>query len=165
MNPGIAKVLIVSLNKDQVDKQIPIGFINYKGKFKHFNSAKFDKNDTLDYQFLLSGKLKFGQWDEYTYVHDYNKNGKDEILIFQALGMGVFPYIFEYHDEKMKMVLKSPTDRGPKKMHTGVEDGKKMIYIQYYKEMDDKRKGYPYYKYRWNKKTKMYEIYEQGRDK
>jgi hypothetical protein len=62
----------------------------------------------------------------------------------------------------MKIVLDGDIGVSMIDMHTIEENGEKLIYIQYEKQEKGKYASFLYKKYRWDSKTKMYEVYESG---
>lgn len=122
-------------------------------------------NDILSTREIVEyEKLKFGKWDEYTYVYDYNENGRDEILFFVSWSEGFVPVILEFHDGKMKEVL-DITDKGnnynnQRGFVETISDGKEKFLEIYDAYNRSKYESVRWEKYKWYEKEQMYLLYE-----
>ena len=140
-------------------------------KCEHGNSVSYNENkDSMilfNQDIIEHNELKFGEWDGYTFVYDYNENGLDEILIFDNGPEHFLPYIMEFHDGKMKTVLNVHDEKFFDNNVKGIletisdKNGKYIeIYGVPYRELT-----YPvsWERYIWDDNEKMYLLYEIGR--
>lgn len=160
----VASVLYVFIIKnDKIQKE-------YKCEKGNVGEYSCDKDNTIitNKEIINNKKLKFGKWDGYTFVYDYNENGLDEILLLQNGPEYFLPYIFEFHDGKMKTVLnvedEDDFDANIKSFIETTSD-KKGKYIEIYDEFQSNRKEKRYWKkYQWDKKKKRY-VFVEGKRK
>lgn len=133
-------------------------------ELKYWNGASYDSDKdgaVLNNKEIINNKkLKFGKWDGYTFVYDYNGNGLDEILLLSNSPETFLPYIFEFHDGKMKTVLdvkdEDNFDANVKGFVETTSD-KKGKYVEIYDAFESSRTESVWWeKYTWSKNKKMY---------
>ncbi len=115
-------------------------------------------------EIIKRGDPQFGTWDDYCYLNDFNGNGLDEILFFVGSGMGLIPYIFEFKDNKVQVVLDiTPVyDGSISELKTINKNGKNMIKVYcigYNVQQKGKR---DYYEYSWDSQKQIYTMIEKG---
>jgi hypothetical protein len=107
---------------------------------------------------------KFGSWDGYCYLNDYNGNGLDEILFFKLTGMDFLPFIFEFKNNNMQAVLDTSTFNFNflSEMNLINEKGKKIIKISGLGSdvIPEGKKGW--YKFTWDSGKQMYTMISKG---
>jgi hypothetical protein len=175
----IDKVVILILEKNKIKQEYPLGYMVNDDKFWEIRGDVLDIRNKLDVKFLQDINIDFGNWDEYCYISDFNHNSLDEILFFQIDGK--LPYIFEYKNRTMSVVLTPPRNDRISKIETLEENGKKIIkiYGPGIIVKDDGTKYGPnnlkpayvvkpgvvdYYKYTWNAEKGIYENFESGEE-
>jgi len=175
-NSGKAEYVIFLESKDK-DKQITVTLIDEayvvvvgaNGIEKSY--AVKDLKGLYDYAhflpYITDKRVNWGKWDGFCYVRDFNGNGLDEILFFKVTGMSFLPYIFEYRNGKMRVILDPPPTYSNIMMQfEAVEETKKYIKIWGWgndeKNANDPNGKRDWYKYVWNERMDKYQIVDKG---
>ncbi len=124
--------------------------------------GSYDKK--YEYKIVHNKKIKFGKWDGYCYIGDFNSNGIEEILIFVLSGMSFEVEIYEFNGKDFEEKLKPPTfslGNVVTRVETGTKSGNK--YLEVWGEtITEKDNTVDFFMYSWNPKTGYYEIIEKG---
>ena len=105
-------------------------------------------------------ELHFGRWAGYAYVGDFNADGLDEILFFEASGAGFFTYVYDFDGKGFASVLQA--ERNLSLIKTEDWGGHKTIKLYGYGGDSLPKGKRDWYRYEWDSDTKSYEVVEQG---
>jgi len=141
-------------------------------KLYEINDFSIRPYDAEALRIVTNKNLRFGQWDGYCRIADYNENGLDELMFFCLSGMSFDVDIYEYQNGKMERVLESP----PTYTHivTNVETitkkNKKYIKVCGLGGGEKPGKIIPrgyrdWHLYSWNREKGKYEIVDQSVEK
>ena len=107
--------------------------------------------------------LKFGNWNGYSYIADYNDNGFDEILFFQLSGSSFMPMILEFDGKEFQNRIEFDTYSGIlAEIRSELREGRKMLRLYGYGNTEEELAKRDWYLYSWEGKTNRYMIVEKG---
>lgn len=149
---------------DTIDKVIVVGIKNKTIKYSHECITATLPYPKWALDCIKNPRLNFGKWDGYCYVSDFNENGFDEILFFSLTGMSFEPFIFEYSNDRMAVVLSPPplTWNIILRMETFIDDGEK--YIKIWGESETITSKPSWFIFVWDSMRNMYAIIATGKD-
>jgi len=153
----IDKVCVAIVNDNRIERVYEIKGLNGISGLDH-----------SELEVAADKKVNWGGWNGFCCVRDFNGNGLDEILFFQLTGMSFLPYVFEYHDGEIKLILDPPqTYSEIIKRFEAIEQGNERYIMIWGWGVDDKNVNDPngkrdWYKYVWNAKIGKYQIVDKG---
>lgn len=159
--PDVDKIVIVILKNNKINKFYELK-VKLNDKYLEMGSLGYDKEDL---ESIKEGNPQFGTWDGYCYLNDYNENGLDEILFFQLTGRSFLPYIFEFKNNNMEVVLDPPRIKAMSAIKTKNENGKKIIKICGGEGPKVPEGSRQWFEYTWDAKKQMYVRIRQGIEK
>ena len=103
---------------------------------------------------------RFGQWNGYCFVADFNGNGIDEIIGFQMSGSSYLPRILEYDGAEFVSLLEFRT-YAMSFSHIEFRNNRR-IYIVGYGDTRFDDRDYDWYLYQWSEEHGRYRVVESG---
>ena len=151
----INEAYVVVINKNKIERRYEIKDLQGIAKYSRFLPLITDR------------KVNWGEWDGYCCMRDFNENGLDEILFFEITGMSFLPYIFEYKNSEIDLILDPPSTYSNQIMRFEAVDNGSEKYIMIWGWGDEKNADAPngkrdWYKYAWNKANGKYVIVDKG---
>lgn len=126
-----------------------------------YSASEIFEKDNFFYPIVTNDKIDLGEFQYYFYINDYNKNGRNEIFLFQLSGIGFSFQINEYNEGKVETLLYG--DLYPAYKYSFVTLGDKSIEIvpsQTVERIGDDLYKLKAIKYTWDETENIYK--EEG---